>query len=420
MEDIDQNKLVREVIMSVSLRSLKSSNFKGILILFLVFLLIVGGIVQIFRPYPIVETKPTSQSVNLPGSFKVTFPEQGESAVGTENFGVIASSAVKTSIPIASVAKIMTAYLVLKAHPLKPGEDGPSLTMDAQDVTEYQTALNKGYSVLKVAAGESLTEKQLLEGLLLPSGDNIADRLGRWVSGSDVAFVTKMNETAKSLGMTVTHYADASGVNQTTVSNAVDQLKIAQAAMEDPVFREIVAMPQVTLPVAGTVFNVNGMLGKYGVVGIKTGSTSKAGGNFVSATPITAGDKTHYLIAVVLGQQSVQSLKSALDENVKILEQVRSQFKLYPITQPSAGFGQILSAWNSKSDLKATQSPQIFGYPGMEVSYSIKLNKSQLPILPNTNVATLTVKSGQEIQTVPLQNTQEIKPPGLLWKLFRY
>ena len=406
--------------MSESTKSLKSLNFKGILILFLAFLLLVGGIVQINRPYPIVEAKPISQSANLPGSFSVTFPKQGESAVGTENFGVIASSAVKTPVPIASLAKIMTAYLVLKTYPLQPGEDGPSITMDAQDVTEYQDGLNKGHSVLEVEQGESLTERQLLEGLLLPSGGNIADRLGRWVSGSDATFVVKMNETAKSLGMPVTHYADASGVSPATVSNAVDQIKIAQAAMEDPVFRAIVAMPQTTLPVAGTVYNVNGMLGKHGVVGIKTGSTSKAGGNFVSATPVVVGDKTHYIIAVVLGQQTVQPLQSALDENVKILEQVRSEFKLYPITQPNAGFGQILSAWNSKSDLKTTQPVQIFGYPGMEVSFSIKLNNSQLPILPNKNVATLTIQSGQEIQTVPLQNTQQIKPPGLLWRLFRY
>lgn len=406
--------------MSELTKSFKSQNFKGILILFLALLLVVGGIVQITRPYPIVEAKPISQSTNLPGSFSVTFPKQGESAVGTENLGVIASSAVKTPVPIASIAKIMTAYLVLKTYPLQPGKDGPSLTMDAQDVIEYQNALSKGYSFLKVEQGESLTERQLLEGLLLPSGDNIADRLGRWVSGSDAAFVAKMNETAKSLGMTVTHYDDASGVSPATVSNAVDQLKIAQVAMEDPIFREIVAMPQAILPVAGTVYNVNGMLGKHGIVGIKTGSTSKAGGNFVSATPVAVGNKTHYIIAVVLGQQTVQPLKSALDENVKILEQVRSEFKLYPITQPSAGFGQILSAWSSKSDLKTTQPVQIFGYPGMEVSFSIKLNNSQLPILPNKNVATLTIQSGQEIQTVPLQNTQQIKPPGLLWRLFRF
>jgi len=372
------------------------------------------------RSYPIIEAKPFAETSKLPGSFSVNFPQQGESAVGTDNLGVIASSAVKTPVPIASVAKIMTAYLVLKTFPMKPGEDGPSLTMVAKDVDEYQSGLNNGHSVLKVEVGEVLTERQLLQGLLLPSGGNIADRLGRWVTGSDDAsFVVKMNEAAKSLGMTNTTYADASGVSPATVSNAEDQLKLAQVAMENPIFREIVAMPQATLPVAGVVYNVNGMLGKHGVVGIKTGSTSKAGGNFVSATPVTVGDKTHYIIAVVLGQQSVQPLQTALDENVKILDAARSQFKLYPIAQPSSGFAQISTAWKTKSDLKTTQAIQIFGYPGMEVKYSVKLTNTKLPMVPNTNVANLTIQAGEEIQTVPLQNVQQIKPPSLLWKLFR-
>lgn len=244
----------------------------------------------------------------------------------------------------------MTAYLVLKAHPLKPGEDGPILTMNAEDVSDYQNDLSNGYSILKVTQGEQLTEKQLLEGLMLPSGDNIASTLGRWVSGSEDAFVAKMNDTAQSLDMTKTHYADASGVSQATVSNAVDQIKIAQAAMENPVFREIVAMPKATLPVAGTVFNVDTMLGKHGIVGIKTGSTTIAGGCFVSATPVVVGDETHYIIGAALGQKSLQS---ALDANAKILDQVRSEFKLYD--SPAQSHTLLQSEHDKRNLRKRTQ-----------------------------------------------------------------
>lgn len=397
-----------------------SLKLKLILVFSIVGLLIIGGIVQISRPYPAVDVKPVSQSVVLPGKFAVTFPDQGESAVGTENLGVIASSADQTAVPIASLTKMMTAYLVLKAHPLQLGEDGPSLTMNAQDVADYQNDLNNGDSVLKVTQGESLTERQLLQGLMLPSGDNIASTLGRWISGTDAAFVAKMNETAKSLGMTQTHYADASGVSPETSSNAVDQIKIAQAAMQIPAFREIVAMPQATLPVAGTVYNVDWMLGKHGVVGIKTGSTSVAGGCFVSATPVVAGSEKHYIIAAVLGQKSAQSLQSALNANVQILDQVRSEFKIYPLTQPTDGFGQIQSAWHAQSNLKTSQSLQIFGYPGMKVALSIKLLKTSLPITPGENVASLRIQAGQESQNVMLQSTRQIEPPQLSWKFLRF
>ena len=393
---------------------------KEILVLVIVLLVCILGIVQFNRQLPNVEAKPTSASSTLPGHFSVTFPEQGESAVGTENFGVITSTPNQTPVPIASVTKIMTAYLVLKAHPLQPGQDGPALTMNAQDVSGYQNGLNSGYSVLKVEEGETLTERQLLEGLMLPSGDNIADTLGRWVSGSNTAFVAKMNETAQSLGMTKTHYTDASGVNEATVSNAVDQIKIAQVAMKDPVFREIVAMPQATLPVAGTVYNVNGMLGKHGIVGVKTGSTSVAGGCFVSATPVVVGDETHYIIGAVLGQQTLQSLQSALKANVDILDQVRPQFQLFTIDEPALGFGQVTTAWHSSSALKATKPVQIFGYPGMSVSYSLNLQNTKLPLSANNNSATLKIHSGQDVQNIPLQNSQSINPPGFLWRLVRF
>ncbi len=409
--------------MSESKGSSVSINPMAILLLViaLVFIgLVILGIVHLASPIPPVGVKASAQDVALPGQLAVTFPEVGESAVGTDMDGVIASSSDQTPIPIASVTKIMTAYLVLKAHPLKPGEDGPTLTMTARDVADYQFGVKNNYSVLKVTVGEKLTEKQLLEGLMLPSGNNIANTLGRWVAGTDEAFVAKMNETAKSLGMTNTHYADASGADEATVSNAVDQIKIAQAAMQDPVFCEIVAMPQAVLPVAGKVFNVNSMLGKHGIVGIKTGSGIKAKGCFVSATPIVNGTEKHYIIAAVLGSEKAnQNLQSALEGNAQILDQARPQFKLYTLTAPAKGFGQITTPWGSQSDLQVSQPIQVFGYPGMKVSYSIKPLAVKLPTPPGTDVATLTVKTGKTSQSVPLQNTAKIDPPGLLWKIIR-
>lgn len=392
---------------------------KGTLILLIVALICVVSIVHFYNNHPTIEAKPTSPTVTLPGQFSITFPTQGESAIGTDNFGVIASSPDQSPVPIASVTKIMTAYLVLKAHPLQPGEDGPTLTMTAQDVSDYVNDLAQGDSVLKVEEGEKLTEKQLLEGLMLPSGDNIASTLSRWVSGSETAFVTKMNETAQSLGMTQTNYADTSGVSPATVSNAVDQIKIAQVAMSDPVFREIVAMPQATLPVAGTVYNVNSLLGKHGIAGIKTGSSSSAGGCFVSATPIGIGTEAHYIIGVVLGQKTDQPLHSALTENAKMLDEVRSGFKLYPLASPPNGFGQVTNAWHSNSALNSTEPIQILGYPGMTASLSINLLNTQLPIPRGENMANLKIQSGQSVQEFPLQNSEQINPPGVLWRFFR-
>ena len=378
------------------------------------------GVFRFTRPIPAVGTSKTSENIVLPGELSVTFPEQGQAAVGTDTFGVIAASPNQESIPIASVAKIMTAYLVLKAYPLQPGEEGPSLTITDEDVAGYKYAVQNNHSYLPVASGTALTERQLLQGLMLPSGNNIADTIGRWIAGTNEAFIDKMNETAKALGMTNTHYADASGADEATVSNAADQIIMAQAAMQDPTFREIVAMPQAVLPVAGKVYNVNAMLGKHGIVGIKTGSGVIAGGNFVSAAPIVNGSEKHYILAAVLGSRKPnENLKSAFDANAQILDQVRPQFKTFTIEPPANGFGKIITPWHTESELTINEPIQVFGYPGMKIEYSIEPLEVKLPVLPGTDVATLTIRTGKTSKTYMMQNKVQIDKPGFIWRLIR-
>src|SRR5207249_7986871 len=171
----------------------------------------------------------------------------------------------------------MTAYLVLRDHPLRPGQDGPTIRLTDADVADADRRRRQRESIVPIAAGEQLTERQALQALLLPSANNIAAVLARWDSGSAARFVAHMNATARSLGMTHTRYTDPSGYDDRTVSTAADQLRVVDRAMRLPVFADIVASPSATLPVAGTVHNTNTLLGRNGFVGVKTGSDKAAG-----------------------------------------------------------------------------------------------------------------------------------------------
>src|SRR5579872_2094633 len=157
--------------------------------------------------------------------------------------------------PIASVAKVMTAYLVLRDHPLRVGERGPSITLSGADVADTDRRAGHDESVVPIAAGEELTESQALQALLIPSANNIAAVLARWDAGSVDRFVARMNASARSLGMNETRYTDPSGFDDATVSTAADQVRIVDRAMRLPEFASIVAMSSATLPVAGTVRN---------------------------------------------------------------------------------------------------------------------------------------------------------------------
>jgi D-alanyl-D-alanine carboxypeptidase (penicillin-binding protein 5/6) len=226
---------------------------------------------------------------------------------------------------IASVAKVMTAYLVLRDHPLRPGEDGPPITLTDADVTDTDRRRRQHESVVSIAAGEQLTERQALQALLLPSANNIAAVLARWVAGSEVRFVARMNATARSLGMTRTRYTDPSGYDDATVSTAADQVRIVDRAMRLPVFASIVGTPSATLPVAGTVHNTNTLLGHDGFVGVKTGSTAAAGGCFAFRAIRWIDGKRTSIIGVVLGQSGYDRTAAGLMAAAAMVDRIAGQ-----------------------------------------------------------------------------------------------
>jgi serine-type D-Ala-D-Ala carboxypeptidase (penicillin-binding protein 5/6) len=214
--------------------------------------------------------------------------------------------------PIASVAKVMTAYVVLRDHPLRVGEDGPTITLTDADVADTDHRLRQRESVVSIAAGERLTERQALQALLLPSANNIAAVLARWAAGSADRFVAQMNATARSLGMTHTRYTDPSGYDDATVSTAADQVRIVDRAMRLRVFTSIVATPSETLPVAGAVHNTNTLLGRNGFVGVKTGSDDAAGGCFAFRAIRWIDGKRTTITGVVLGQPGRDQVAAGL------------------------------------------------------------------------------------------------------------
>lgn len=229
------------------------------------------------------------------------WPEFGQAAVQIGRSQVHAGPN-QHAAPIASVAKVMTAYLVLRDHPLRPGQDGPTIRLTDDDVADTDRRRGQRESVVSIAAGERLTELQALQALLLPSANNIAAVLARWDAGSEDRFVAQMNATARSLGMTHTHYTDPSGFEDSTVSSAVDQMRIVDRAMRLPVFASIVATPSATLPVAGTVHNTDGLLGYNGFVGVKTGSDNAAGGCFAFRAIRRIDGRPKTITGVILGQ----------------------------------------------------------------------------------------------------------------------
>src|SRR5207247_744993 len=135
------------------------------------------------------------------------WPAYGQAAFIQSGQSQVHAGPNQHAAAIASVAKVMTAYLVLRDHPLRPGQDGPTITLTDADVADTDRRRGQQESVVSIAAGEQLTERQALQALLLPSANNIAAVLARWDAGSADRFVARMSATARSLGMNQTRHA---------------------------------------------------------------------------------------------------------------------------------------------------------------------------------------------------------------------
>jgi D-alanyl-D-alanine carboxypeptidase (penicillin-binding protein 5/6) len=225
-------------------------------------------------------------------------------------------------VPIASLAKVMTAYLVLKRFPLRGPDSGPTFVVGQDDVVDTEARRREGQSVVDVSAGERLTEREALMATLLPSANNIAVLVARQVSGSVPAFVAEMNHTADALGMSQTTYTDPSGYDDGTVSTALDQLRLAQVVAKERTLAAMMATSSYRLPVAGEVTNTNTLLGVDGFVGMKTGSDDAAGGCFMFQSDRHTKRGYVTLIGVVLGQQGHDLITAGLYAAKQLVDRV--------------------------------------------------------------------------------------------------
>jgi serine-type D-Ala-D-Ala carboxypeptidase (penicillin-binding protein 5/6) len=269
------------------------------------------------KPLPAKGRMPDAKVRNHPSP--VSWPPQGQAALVVGD-GQPSASPREQPVPIASLAKVMTAYLLLEHYPLSGAQEGFTMTVTAAQAQAEAEDASQGQSVVAVRAGEQLTERQLLEALLIPSGNNIARMLAAPVAGDEARFLAEMNTAARALGMDRTTYTDPSGFDPGTVSTAADQLRVFVQAMRFQVFREVVSMAKVTLPVAGTLTNFNPLIAK-GYAG-KTGSDSAAGGCLAFFTEVRVGGRPSTAVGVVLGQGAGSSTSALLAAAGEAAEQL--------------------------------------------------------------------------------------------------
>jgi serine-type D-Ala-D-Ala carboxypeptidase (penicillin-binding protein 5/6) len=359
-------------------------------------------------------------SLPVPGrSPAIPWPTGVQAAYAVPSLGVSDQSGSEVPAPIASIAKLMTAYVVLHDHPLAAGESGPSITITPNDVGLYENDVASGETNLEVQSGEVLTELQLLEGMLVHSANNFADLLAIFDAGSLADFELKMNAAAKSLGMTNTDYTDPSGFTATTVSTAADQLKVAAQDMANPVFASIVALHSVTLPVAGTVGSYTPLVGLDDVVGVKSGFTDAAGGCDILALEHTVGARRVVVLAAILGYQgAVDVLDPAGLEALSVARSASAGVRADRVLSAGQDVGSA-SVGAAAAPVVARSGVTIVGWAGQRVSLSIAWGKRPRPgARRGTAVGTIAVGLDGHESHVAAETGRGLPTPSFWQRVF--
>ncbi len=378
------------------------------------------GVFNYFRPIPSVMASASLPAQDtVPGALPtLPWPSAGSAAVGVSGLGFTASTGNEQPMPAASVTKVMTALVILTDKPLQKDQPGPSITITDADVQEYQADLAGKQSVVEVQAGEQLTELELLEGMLIPSANNFADLLARWDAGSIDAFVALMNKRAGDLRLAHTIFTDTSGASPNTVSTPSDLMALGMAAMKSDVFAQIVGMAQVDLPVAKTVYNVDGVLGQSGIVGIKTGSGLSEGANFLFAAAASVDGHQLMLYGCVMGQPTLAIAFAAARALIAAMTSSLHVRRVIDRNEAVAGYS---TPWGGQADLLSTADVDLVEWPGMILRQRLDAPTLAVdkPLAAGTRAGSEHLVLGDYSLDVDLVTGSPLYPPGRLWRFTR-
>lgn len=222
------------------------------------------------------------------------------------------SKNIKTRLPIASLTKIMTALITLEYEDID------------KSVIISSNASRIGENSMGLSEGEVISIKELLYGLILPSGNDAAEALAEGSNMGRSAFLSKMNSKAEELGAVDTHFTNPSGLegDGDQYSTAYDLLLITRYALQNETFKRLVSDVEYSIAAsryhkAFYLYNDTNLLTSYpGVKGVKTGFTDEAGLCLVTYLDYEG----HQIIGVILNSQNRrQEMKELLDYSLKTL-----------------------------------------------------------------------------------------------------
>jgi D-alanyl-D-alanine carboxypeptidase (penicillin-binding protein 5/6) len=344
---------------------------------------------------------------------QLALPGFGAYAVGAVGFdGLLAAGNDASPMAIASITKVITALVVLEAHPIAAGEGGPEIGYTQADVDIYWDMVAQNGSVAPVEAGSTLTLRESLEAMLLPSGNNYAISIANWAFGSVDAFVERARGWLGEHGLANTQIADSSGLSLANVSTAADLVQLGEIALADPTVAEIVATPAVDVPELGTLKNGNKLLGTHGVDGIKTGTTDDAA-NLLFSADVPVGSSSVTVVGVLLGGETHAVLNEAI---AALLDSIAPGFHEVTPLEANQTLAEYATPWGETARARTADGASVVVWSDTPVDVEVRADPVTIAAR-GEQVGTAVVHAGAQEISVPLVLDAALEDPGTWWRL---
>ncbi|GAA1966956.1 D-alanyl-D-alanine carboxypeptidase [Microbacterium deminutum] len=359
-----------------------------------------------------------------PAAAAIVLPREGAAAIsigGADEYlgpaarGIWLSSGSDEPRAIASISKLITALVVLDARPLTSADDaGPTLTFDRADHALYDKYYVMGATIAAMPTGSSMSLRDALATMLIPSACNYAEAVADWAFGSQWAFVEATRRWLAAHGLAHTTIVEPTGIDPRNASTPSDLIALGRLAAADPAVAQIVATRSLALPGPGVMYNTNALLGTEGIMGLKTGTLLESGSNLLYTATLDVGTPEPLaVVGVMLGGSSKESVTRSV---IALLDSITRGFVRVPAATEGTDVGSYSTPWGSSARMVLSEDASIFTWSDTPIVATMKTT-TPTRWKDGEVVGSVTWTAGPNTVTVPIEIEGSIRPPTDWWRL---
>lgn len=373
-------------------------------------------------PDPAVTTR--APEVPVPPAAAIALPAEGSSALtvagadaylGAEASGTWLTSGTGEPRPMASLTKLITALVVLDAHPLSSADDpGPAITFDKADHDLYDEYYVLGATIAAMPTGTTMSQRDAIATMLIPSASNYAEAVSTWAFGSQSRFLGAARDWLTANNLTSTTIVEPTGISSGNTSTPTDLLAIGRLAAANPAIAKIVATPTLSVPGPGFMVNTNALLGSDGITGLKTGNLGENSYNLLYSASLEVGaGEPLSVLGVVLGGSSRQAVNTSV---LRTLSSIRGGFHEIPLATRGQEVGTYSTPWGDEARMVIAEDASVFTWSDTPIAVEMT-STAPAAYEDGRVVGSITWSAGPNTTTVPIEVEGEIDPPTAWWRL---